>query len=58
MEKFEAHATTAAYAIVLATPDDVGRIRGTDPASDQPRARQKMVFDLGYFFGKNVRKPG
>ncbi|MCA1606184.1 MAG: nucleotide-binding protein [Acidobacteria bacterium] len=52
MEKFEAHANTAAYAIVLATPDDVGRIQGTDPATDQPRARQNVVFELGYFFGK------
>ena len=52
VEKFEAHATTAAYAIVLMTPDDVGRVKGTDPATDQPRARQNVVFELGYFFGK------
>jgi predicted nucleotide-binding protein len=52
IEKFETHAATAAYAIVLATPDDVGRINGTDPATDQPRARQNVVFELGYFFGK------
>lgn len=52
VEKFEAHATTAAYAIVLVTPDDVGRVNGTDPATDQPRARQNVVFELGYFFGK------
>ncbi|MBV9142833.1 MAG: nucleotide-binding protein [Pseudonocardiales bacterium] len=24
----------------------------TDPATDQPRARQNVVFELGYFFGK------
>jgi predicted nucleotide-binding protein len=52
VEKFETHATTAAYAIVLVTPDDVGRVNGTDPATDQPRARQNVVFELGYFFGK------
>ncbi|MGH3937399.1 MAG: TIR domain-containing protein [Pseudonocardiaceae bacterium] len=52
VEKFESHATTAIYAIVLATPDDVGRVSGTDPAIDQPRARQNVVFELGYFFGK------
>jgi predicted nucleotide-binding protein len=52
VEKFETHATTAAYAIVLVTPDDVGRVNGTDPAIDQPRARQNVVFELGYFFGK------
>lgn len=52
VEKFETHATTAAYAIVLVTPDDVGRVNGTDPATEQPRARQNVVFELGYFFGK------
>jgi hypothetical protein len=29
VEKFEAHVTTAAYAIVLVTPDDVGWVGGT-----------------------------
>lgn len=52
VEKFEAHATTATYAIVLVTPDDVGRVGGADPAADKPRARQNVVFELGYFFGK------
>lgn len=52
VEKFEAHATTATYAIVLVTPDDLGRVRGTDPTADKPRARQNVVFELGYFFGK------
>jgi predicted nucleotide-binding protein len=52
VEKFEAHATTATYAIVLVTPDDVGRVADTDPSADKPRARQNVVFELGYFFGK------
>jgi predicted nucleotide-binding protein len=52
VEKFEAHAGTATYAIVLATPDDVGRVRSADPSADKPRARQNVVFELGYFFGK------
>jgi predicted nucleotide-binding protein len=52
VEKFEAHAATAAYAIVLLTPDDVGRVASGDPAEDQPRARQNVVFELGFFYGK------
>jgi predicted nucleotide-binding protein len=33
------------------TPDDVGRI--ADAAADlQPRARQNVVFELGFFIGK------
>lgn len=50
VEKFEAHADTATYAIVLATPDDEGRLVGARTL--QPRARQNVVFELGYFFGK------
>jgi predicted nucleotide-binding protein len=41
-----------AFAIVLLTPDDVGRVANADAATDQPRARQNVVFELGYFFGK------
>jgi predicted nucleotide-binding protein len=34
---------------VLLTPDDVG---GTDPADLQPRARQNVILELGYFLGR------
>ena len=40
-----------AFAIILLTPDDVGAL---STSSDKllPRARQNVVFELGYFIGK------
>jgi predicted nucleotide-binding protein len=51
IEKFEDHAASAGYAIVVGTGDDVGR--ATDESNDQlrPRPRQNVVFELGFFFG-------
>ena len=49
IEKFEKHAATAKYAVVLLTGDDEGGAKG-EPR--QPRARQNVVFELGFFFGK------
>jgi len=56
IEKFEASANVA-YVIVLLTPDDLGRVKL--PESDElstlnlaERARQNVIFELGYFFGK------
>ena len=48
VEKLEHHGDVA-YAIVLLTPDDVG---GTTPRTLQPRARQNVVLELGYFLGR------
>jgi len=48
VEKFEEHAGTATFAIVLATPDDEGKAR--DATQLKPRARQNVVFEMGYFF--------
>lgn len=53
IEKFEAHADKASYAIVLMTADDVGQSKA-DRDGDQapvPRARQNVVFEFGYFVG-------
>lgn len=50
IEKFEAHGAAASFAVVLLTPDDEGRAVGA--ADLQPRARQNVVFELGYFVGK------
>ena len=50
-EKFEEHAGKADFAIILLTPDDVGASKDeTDEL--KPRARQNVILELGYFWGK------
>jgi predicted nucleotide-binding protein len=49
IEKFEAHSAVG-YAVVLMTPDDVGA-PAAKPNELRPRARQNVVFELGYFVG-------
>jgi predicted nucleotide-binding protein len=49
IEKFERHATDAGFVVVLATADDLGRAK--DATDLNPRARQNVVFELGYFIG-------
>lgn len=49
IEKLERAASTAAFSIVIATGDDVGRFK--DDGDDRPRARQNVILELGYFFG-------
>ena len=51
IEKFEYHALRVGFAIVLLTPDDVGSLQD-ESSESQPRARQNVVFELGYFIGK------
>ena len=53
IEKFETYSDVG-FAIVLLTPDDEGRKRGDD--SFKSRARQNVVFELGYFIGKLSRQ--
>jgi predicted nucleotide-binding protein len=53
-EKFEDHSGDAVFAVVLLTGDDEGGIRaGTNK---QPRGRQNVIFELGFFFGKLGRR--
>jgi predicted nucleotide-binding protein len=48
--KFQEVAADIGFAIVLMTPDDIGGIR--DGCSEQkPRARQNVIFELGFFIG-------
>lgn len=49
IEKFQDHAHDAGYAVVLLTADDEGRRRNT--AELRPRARQNVIFELGFFYG-------
>jgi hypothetical protein len=37
------------FAVVLLTPDDEGKAKGVDQL--EPRARQNVLFELGYFIG-------
>jgi predicted nucleotide-binding protein len=53
IEKFEAHADVS-FAVVILTGDDLGG--PTNSESGQPRARQNVVFELGYFVGRLGRK--
>jgi hypothetical protein len=46
-EKFLDEAADAAFAVAILTPEDVGRLK--DEQQDQPRARQNVIFELGYF---------
>jgi len=49
IEKLERLGSTAAFAVIIATGDDVGRAK--NGGADRPRARQNVVLELGYFFG-------
>lgn len=48
MEKVEAHGQVG-FAVVLLTPDDEGCAKGGTP---EPRARQNVLLELGYFLGR------
>jgi predicted nucleotide-binding protein len=51
IEKFQAFASEVGFAVVILTPDDL--VRGAAAGSPQPsRARQNVIFELGYFAGK------
>ena len=54
IEKFEDNSSDVNFAIILLTADDEGKAkRETDY---QTRARQNVVFEMGYFIGKLGRK--
>ncbi|WP_326601845.1 nucleotide-binding protein [Rhodococcus sp. PD04] len=54
IEKFERASSEAAFAVVIASADDLGA-RKSDEGSLSPRARQNVIFELGYFIGKLSR---
>ncbi|HLL88661.1 MAG TPA: nucleotide-binding protein [Tepidisphaeraceae bacterium] len=51
IEKFEHHADVG-YAVVLLTADDTGGVRGAPVERQKARARQNVIFELGYFIGR------
>lgn len=50
IEKFESLAKEVGYAVILLTPDDVGSANGS--SQPQARARQNVLFELGFFAGR------
>jgi predicted nucleotide-binding protein len=53
IEKFENYSDVG-FAVILFTPDDVGAAKGEEGGL-KPRARQNVVFELGFFIGKMGR---
>jgi predicted nucleotide-binding protein len=51
VEKFENYADVG-FAIVLLTPDDRGGPMAAPYDGQQPRARQNVILELGYFLGR------
>ena len=54
IEKFETSSKDVAFAVVLLTPDDLGRAANSPPDL-LPRARQNVILELGYFMGRLSR---
>ena len=50
IEKFEGSADVD-FAVILLTPDDIGHL-ADDIDNPKPRARQNVIFELGYFVGR------
>jgi predicted nucleotide-binding protein len=54
IEKFEKHGSRAGFAIIIATPDDVGGLavaQGVEPQLS-PRARQNVIGEMFWFAGR------
>jgi predicted nucleotide-binding protein len=49
IEKFERHGAAVGFAVILATPDDIGALDG---AVQRPRARQNVIAEMGWFAGR------
>lgn len=50
IEKFEDHASEVGFAVILLTPDDLGS--AVSAPEHNRRARQNVIFELGFFAGK------
>jgi predicted nucleotide-binding protein len=54
IQKFEDYSNVG-FAVILLTPDDIGFPKDK-PQEKKPRARQNVVFELGFFVGKLGRE--
>ena len=52
IDNLERYADDTGFAIALLTPDDVGALKDEADRQLNPRARQNVLFELGYFIGK------
>jgi predicted nucleotide-binding protein len=54
IEKFEKHGSTAGFAVVIATPDDVGGLAVASHLQPElkPRARQNVIGEMFWFAGR------
>lgn len=54
IEKFEANAEDCRFAVILLTADDYGQSKEERNEEEEPklRARQNVVFEMGYFMGR------
>jgi DNA-binding NarL/FixJ family response regulator len=57
IEKFEDYASRIDLVFVLLTPDDL-IVAATKPDDEKRRARQNVIFELGYFLGMMGRSSG
>lgn len=48
-QKFQDVAASSNFAVVIMTPDDIGGLEGEEPRG---RARQNVIFELGFFIAK------
>jgi predicted nucleotide-binding protein len=57
IEKFELVASDVTFAVILLTPDDVGAAKAEKKMSRlKQRARQNVVFEMGFFYAKLGRE--
>lgn len=52
IEKFESNAKDVGFAIILLTDDDKGNCKEEAQTRLNDRARQNVIFEMGYFYGK------
>ena len=52
IEKFVDIASTAGFAVILLTADDRGGPKSESHEDQQPRARQNVILELGFFLGR------